>query len=51
VRGKSAESIALAAAQQFGQEDDITVLTVTQLRAIQKASIELTSPELSPSLA
>jgi hypothetical protein len=49
-RGKSPELIALAA-QHFVQEDDITVLTVTRLRATQEASIELTSPELSPSLA
>jgi hypothetical protein len=46
----SAESIAQAA-QEFGQEDDITVLTVTRLTVIQEASIELTSPELSPSHA
>ena len=50
VAGKSAESIAQAA-QEFGQEDDITVLTVTRLKTVEEASIELTSPELSPSLA
>jgi hypothetical protein len=47
---ESADFIARAA-QEFGQEDDITVLTVTRLAPIHEATLELTSPELSPSLA
>jgi serine phosphatase RsbU (regulator of sigma subunit) len=46
---KSAESIAQGA-QDFGQEDDITVLTIRRLTAIQQATITSSSPQLSPSL-
>jgi hypothetical protein len=46
----SAESIAQAA-QKFGQEDDITVLTITRLTTVQKATMTMSSPELSPSPA
>lgn len=47
---QSAEAIARAA-QQFGQEDDITVLTITRLAAIQGTRIESTTLGLSPSVA
>jgi hypothetical protein len=50
IAGDSAESIARAA-QEFGQEDDITVLTITRLTAVQEATIETKSPGPSPSLA
>jgi hypothetical protein len=50
ISSQPAESI-VRAAEQFGQEDDITVLTIKCLPAIQEPAIGLTSPALSPSLA
>jgi hypothetical protein len=48
VATESAESIAQAA-QNFGQEDDITVLTITRLGLGEEAVVQLET--LSPSLA
>ncbi|HEY6446424.1 MAG TPA: PP2C family protein-serine/threonine phosphatase [Acidobacteriaceae bacterium] len=39
---------ALQAAQDFGQEDDITVLTLTRLAAGEKSTTELIAPVLVP---
>jgi hypothetical protein len=39
---------ALQAAQAFGQEDDITVLTLTRLTAGQMSPTQLSVPELAP---
>jgi Stage II sporulation protein E (SpoIIE) len=50
ITSQSADSI-VHAAQQFGQEDDITVLTIKHLPVIQEARIELTASDLSPTLA
>lgn len=44
---ESAESVA-ASAQQFGQDDDITVLTVTRLTVDQAVASQHTTPILSP---
>jgi len=44
---ESAETVA-ASAQQFGQDDDITVLTVTRLKAERTVSPQQTAPILSP---
>ena len=43
-----AEAIA-AAAQAFGQEDDITVLTFIRRPAEQKSTVDASSPILAPS--
>jgi hypothetical protein len=52
ISSQPAESI-VRAAKQFGQEDDITVLTIKHSPANREATTmqELTSPDLSPSLA
>ncbi len=44
---ESAETVA-ASAQQFGQDDDITVLTVTRLKAERAVVPQQTAPILSP---
>jgi hypothetical protein len=46
----SAESIAQAA-QSFGQEDDITVLTITRIGLREEAIVQLAAPVPSPALA
>jgi hypothetical protein len=46
----TAESIGKAA-QEFGQEDDITVLTLTRVTQRGEAISQFTSPKLSPSVA
>ncbi|MGA2727472.1 MAG: PP2C family protein-serine/threonine phosphatase [Terracidiphilus sp.] len=50
IANHSAESIGRAA-QEFGQEDDITVLTLTRVTARQEPISQFTSPALSPSVA
>jgi serine phosphatase RsbU (regulator of sigma subunit) len=50
IASESAESIAQAA-QDFGQEDDITVLTIVRLCAGEQSSSHVTTSELSPSPA
>jgi len=42
---------AVETAVEFGQEDDITVLTVTRLEVGQRASTSLVAPELEPARA
>lgn len=42
---------ALQAARAFGQEDDITVLTLTRLALGEKPTTEMTAPVLAPTLA
>jgi serine phosphatase RsbU (regulator of sigma subunit) len=46
---ESAESVAQAA-QDFGQEDDITVLTIARVGLDEVAVVQLETPVLSPSL-
>jgi len=50
VAAESAEFIAQAA-QDFGQEDDITVLTIARLQVGEKSITQVTTPTLSPSAA
>jgi serine phosphatase RsbU (regulator of sigma subunit) len=50
IANHSAESIGRAA-QEFGQEDDITVLTLTRVTARQEPISQFTSPALAPSVA
>ena len=38
----------MEAAQEFGQEDDITVLTVTRLAVGAESTTQLLAPELLP---
>lgn len=47
IASNSAESIALAA-QQFGQNDDITVVTLTRQPITEPSTIDVTTPALSP---
>ena len=42
-----AQALGNVAAQQFGQEDDITVLTLTRVAAGEERVSELTTPALS----
>jgi serine phosphatase RsbU (regulator of sigma subunit) len=46
----SEESIAQAA-QSFGQDDDITVLTITRIGLHEEAVVQLAAPVPSPALA
>jgi hypothetical protein len=47
--GAGADGAALAAAaQEFGQQDDITVLTVTRLAASHQSTGQLTAQALEP---
>jgi len=47
---ESAELIAQSA-KGFGQEDDITVLTIARLTVGEKSITQVTTPTLSPSAA
>jgi hypothetical protein len=49
IAAESAEFIAQAA-QDFGQEDDITVLTIARLQVGEKSITQVTTPTLSPSV-
>jgi hypothetical protein len=43
----SADAIALSA-QQFGQNDDITVVTITRQPVAEPSTMHVTSPALTP---